>query len=34
MAAYENYFSGNMQDFAYSDEDLQKSLRLAKAAGA
>ncbi len=27
MAAYENYFSGNMQDFAYSDADLQKSLK-------
>jgi hypothetical protein len=27
MAAYENYFSGNMQDFAYSDADLQASLK-------
>ena len=27
MAAYENYFSGKMQDFAYSDADLQASLK-------
>ena len=27
MAAYENYFSGKMQDFAYSDADLQQSLK-------
>ena len=27
MAAYENYFSGNMQDFAYSDAGLQESLK-------
>ncbi len=27
MAAYENDFSGKMQDFAYSDADLQASLK-------